>query len=105
MRTISLYLATLAVVVSSSASAQVNMQYSGRYGGQYSGQYGGQFSGQFSGQYYGRGSADQTATPNSLDRRLDIFGAPVNSGACGELYYPQPGTDYVFHDRKGRRCY
>ncbi|MBT1512954.1 hypothetical protein KIP88_20910 [Bradyrhizobium sp. SRL28] len=87
------------------AIGQVNMQYSGRYGGQYSGQYGGQFSGQYSGQYYGRGSSDQTASPNALDRKLDIFGYPVNSGACGQLYYPSPGTDYVLHDRQGRRCY
>lgn len=86
------------------AAAQVNMQYSGRYSGQSSGQYGGQFSGQYSGQYYGRGSPDQTASPNARDRKFDIFGAPVNSGACGELYYPAPGTDYVFHDRQGRRC-
>ena len=87
------------------AVGQVNMQYSGRYGGQYAGQYGGQFSGQYSGQYYGRGSSDQTASPNALDRKLDIIGAPVNSGSCGQLYYPSPGTDYVMHDRQGRRCY
>jgi hypothetical protein len=83
------------------AVGQVNMQYSGRYGGQY----GGQFSGQYSGQYYGRGSSDQTASPNALDRNLDIFGYPVNSGSCGQLYYPSPGTDYVLHDRQGRRCF
>jgi hypothetical protein len=87
------------------AIGQVNMQYSGRYGGQYAGQYGGQFSGQYSGQYYGRGSSDQTASPNALDRKLDILGAPVNSGSCGQLYYPSPGTDYVMHDSQGRRCY
>ena len=105
MRAFNVLVALVAIVLSSTAVAQVNMQYSGRYTGQYNGQYGGQFSGQFSGQYYGRGSADQTASPNALDRRLDIFGAPVNSGSCGELYYPQPGSDYVFHDRQGRRCY
>jgi hypothetical protein len=87
------------------AIGQVNMQYSGRYSGQYGGQYGGQFSGQYSGQYYGRGSSDQTASPNALDRKLDILGAPVNSGACGQLHYPSPGTDYVLHDRQGRRCF
>ena len=87
------------------APAQVNMQYNGQYSGQYSGQYGGQYSGQFSGQYYGRGSSDQTASPSARDRRNDIFGYPVNSGECGELSYPAPGTDYVFHDRQGRRCY
>jgi hypothetical protein len=85
--------------------AQVNMQYNGQYSGQYSGQSGSQYSGQYSGQYYGRGSSDQTASPDALDRRLDIFGAPVNSGSCGELYYPRPGTDYVPHDSQGRRCY
>jgi hypothetical protein len=85
--------------------AQVNMQYSGQYNGQYNAQYGGQYSGQFSGQYYGRGSSDQTASPNARDRRLGLFGYPVNSGECGELSYPSPGTDYVFHDRQGRRCY
>ena len=89
----------------SSAVAQVNMQYSGRYGGQYSGQYGGQFSGQYSGKYYGRGSSDQTASPNALDRKLDILGYPVNSGSCGQLHYPSPGTDYVLHDSQGRRCF
>jgi hypothetical protein len=105
MRKRAIILMTACALLSSSALAQVNMQYSGRYTGQYNGQYGGQFSGQFSGQYYGRGSSDQTASPNALDRRFDIFGAPVNSGSCGELYYPQPGSDYVFHDRQGRRCY
>lgn len=105
MRKPGLLVVTIALILSAPAAAQVNMQYSGRYTGQYNGQYGGQFSGQFSGQYYGRGSSDQTGSPNALDRRLDIFGAPVNSGSCGELYYPQPGSDYVFHDRQGRRCY
>jgi hypothetical protein len=83
--------------------AQVNMQYSGQSNGQYSGQYGGQFSGQFSGQYSGRGS-DQTG-PSARDIRNNLFGYPVNTGECGELSYPAPGTDYVFHDRQGRRCY
>src|SRR5438552_2723816 len=105
MRALNFLVTAVATVLSTSALAQVNMQYSGRYTGQYNGQYGAQFSGQFSGQYYGRGSSDQTASPNALDRRLNIFGAPVNSGSCGELYYPQPGSDYVFHDRQGRRCY
>ena len=84
--------------------AQVNMQYSGQYSGQYVGQYGGQFSGQFSGQYYGRG-VDETASPTARDRRYGISGYPVNSGECGELFYPSPGTDYVLHDSQGRRCY
>src|SRR5436309_1562840 len=105
MRLLKLLMTLVAIALSASVQAQVNMQYSGRYMGQYNGQYGGQFSGQYSGQYYGLGSSDQTASPNALDRRLDIFGAPVNSGSCGQLYYPQPGTDYVFHDRQGRRCY
>lgn len=88
------------------AYAQVNMQYSGQANGQYNGQYGGQYSGQFSGQYYGRGSSDQTASPNTnRDERNGLLGYPVNSGECGQLSYPQPGTDYVFHDRQGRRCY
>jgi hypothetical protein len=87
------------------ALAQVNMQYSGQYHGQYTGQYGGRYSGQFSGQYYGRGSSDQTASPSAKDRRFGLFDFQVNSGACGELFYPSPGTDYVFHDRQGRRCY
>jgi hypothetical protein len=86
------------------ASAQVNMQYSGQYSGQYTGQYGGQFSGQFSGKYSGRG-IDETASPTARDRRYGISGYPVNSGECGELSYPSPGTDYVFHDGRGRRCY
>jgi hypothetical protein len=84
--------------------AQVNMQYSGQYSGQYVGQYGGQISGQFSGRYYGRG-ADETASPTARDERNGVFGYPVNSGECGELHYPSPGTDYVFHDNQGRRCY
>ena len=106
MRILFSLLAVVTVIGSMSpAVAQVNMQYSGRYGGQYSGQYGGQFSGQYSGKYYGRGSSDQTASPNALDRKLDIFGAPVNSGACGQLHYPSPGTDYVLHDSQGRRCF
>jgi hypothetical protein len=83
--------------------AQVNMQYSGQSNGQYLGQYGGQFSGQFSGRYSGRGS-DQTGL-NARDIRNNFFGYPVNSGECGQLSYPAPGTDYVFHDRQGRRCY
>jgi hypothetical protein len=87
-----------------SASAQVNMQYNGQYSGEANGQYGGQFSGQFSGRYYGRGS-DETASPTARDRRYGISGYPVNSGECGELSYPSPGTDYVFHDSQGRRCY
>ena len=85
------------------SSAQVNMQYSGQSNGQYSGQYSGQVSGQFSGRYDGRGS-DQTG-PNARDIRNNIFGYPVNTGECGELSYPSPGTDYVFHDRQGKRCY
>jgi hypothetical protein len=97
--------ATLSVAFAQPATAQVNMQYNGQYDGRYNRQYGGQFSGQFSGRYYGRGSSDQTASPNATDRRNDIFDYSVNSGACGELYYPSPGTDYVFHDRQGRRCY
>ena len=106
MRTLISLLAVVTVIGAiQPAVGQVNMQYSGRYGGQYSGQYGGQFSGQYSGQYYGRGSSDQTASPNALDRKLGILGAPVNSGACGQLYYPSPGTDYVLHDRQGRRCF
>jgi hypothetical protein len=105
MRTPRLLVVAFSFSLSVPATAQVNMQYNGRYTGQYNGQYGGQFSGQFSGQYYGRGSSDQTATPNALDRRYNIFGAPVNSGSCGELYYPQPGSDYIAHDRQGRRCY
>jgi hypothetical protein len=84
--------------------AQVNMQYNGQYSGQYLGQYGGQFSGQFSGEYYGRGT-DETASPTARDRRYGISGYPVNSGECGELHYPSPSTDYVFHDSQGRRCY
>jgi hypothetical protein len=98
---------TLSVSIGSNgpASAQVNMQYSGQANGQYSGQYGGQYSGQFSGQYYGRGSSDQTGSPSARDERNGLLGYPVNSGECGELSYPQPGTDYVFHDRQGRRCY
>jgi hypothetical protein len=87
------------------AWAQVNMQYSGQSNGQYNGQYGGRYSGQFSGQYYGRGSSDQTASPNARDWRYGITGFTVNSGECGELSYPSPGTDYVYHDRQGRRCY
>ena len=99
--------ATLSLSIGSTgpAAAQVNMQYSGQANGQYSGQYGGQYSGQFSGQYHGRGSSDQTASPNARDERNGLLGYPVNSGECGELFYPQPGTDYVFHDRQGRRCY
>lgn len=99
-------LATVTVIGSMQpAVGQVNMQYSGRYAGQYGGQYGGQFSGQYSGRYYGRGSSDQTASPNALDRKLGILGYPVNSGACGQLHYPPPGTDYVMHDGQGRRCF
>jgi hypothetical protein len=105
MRVFILLVAIVALAMTASANAQVNMQYNGQYSGQYSGQSGSQYSGQYSGQYYGRGSSDETASPNARDRRLDIYGAPVNSGSCGELYYPQPGTDYVFHDRQGRRCY
>ena len=102
MRTLISLLAVVTVIGSMQPVAgQVNMQYSGRYGGQYGGQYGGRFSGQ----YYGRGSSDQTASPNALDRKLDILGAPVNSGACGQLHYPPPGTDYVLHDGQGRRCF
>jgi hypothetical protein len=86
------------------ARAQVNMQYNGQYSGQYPGQYGGQISSQFSGQYYGRG-VDETASPTARDRRYGISGYPVNSGECGELSYPAPGTDYVPHDSQGRRCY
>jgi hypothetical protein len=86
------------------APAQVNMQYNGQYSGQYTGQYGGQVSSQFSGQYYGRG-VDETASPTARDWRYGISGYPVNSGECGELHYPSPGTDYVFHDSQGRRCY
>ncbi len=96
---------TLLIGANGPAAAQVNMQYNGQANGQYSGQYGGQYSGQFSGQYYGRGSSDQTATPNARDRRYDIFGAPVNSGECGQLTIPAPGTDYVPHDSQGRRCF
>ena len=82
--------------------AQVNMQYNG----QYSGQYRGQFSGQYSGQYYGGVSAYQTgAPPNSSASREDLLGYPVNTGSCGQLYYPAPGTDYVPHDSQGRRCF
>jgi hypothetical protein len=77
--------------------AQVNMQYSGQYRGQ--------FSGQYSGRYYGVGSVDQIGPRNRRVRYEDRFGYPVNSGACGELYYPPPGTDHVLHDRQGRRCY
>jgi hypothetical protein len=84
--------------------AQVNMQYNGQYSGQYAGQYGGQFSGQFSGEYYGRGT-NETASPTARDSRYGISGYPVNSGKCGESHYPSPGTDYVFHDSHGRRCY
>jgi len=104
---ISISLLAVAAVMGATqpVAAQVNMQYSGRYGGQYAGQYGGRFSGQYSGRYYGRGSSDQTASPNWLDRKLDIIGYPVNSGACGQLYYPSPGTDYVMHDSQGRRCF
>lgn len=106
MRTLLALLAILTMIgAMQPAFGQVNMQYSGQYSGQYAGQYGGQFSGQYSGQYYGRGSSDQTASPNALDRKLDILGVPVNSGACGELYYPPPGTDYVMHDSQGRRCF
>ena len=65
----------------------------------------GQVNMQYSGQYYGRGSSDQTASPNALDRKLDIMGYPVNSGSCGQLHYPSPGTDYVLHDSQGRRCF
>jgi hypothetical protein len=86
------------------ATGQVNLQYDGQYSGQYNGQYDGRFNGQFSGQYYGRGS-DETASPTVRDRRYGISGYPVNSGECGELYYPSPGTDYVSHDSQGRRCY
>jgi hypothetical protein len=93
--------ASLALSITSAQPllAQVNMQYNG----QYSGQYRGQFNGQYSGKYYG--GADQTTPPNGRRRSEDSFGYPVNSGACGELYYPQPGTDYIVHDRQGRRCY
>jgi len=90
----------LSLVSAQPLLAQVNMQYNGQANGQYSGQY----SGQFSGQYFGRGSSDQTASPDAKDRRLDIFGYPVNSGECGELSYPSPGTDYMKHDQQGRRC-
>jgi len=94
-------LSALLLASSRPVAAQVNMQYNG----QYSGQYRGQFNGQYSGQYYGGGSADQVAPPNGRGRREDLLGYPVNTGACGELYYPSPGTDYVSHDRQGRRCY
>jgi hypothetical protein len=90
---------SLLTVSAAPMSAQVNMQYSGQYSGQYNGQYGGQFSGQYSGQYYGRDSAP----PNN--RYNDYFDYPTNTGACGQLYYPSPGTDNVYHDRQGRRCY
>ena len=105
MRMLGFLTAVAAISIASigPSPAQVNMQYSGQYGGQYSGQYGGQFSGQFSGRYDGRGS-DQTV-PSARDIRNNIFGYPVNTGECGELSYPSPGTDYVFHDRQGRRCY
>jgi len=93
------------ISIGPAAWAQVNMQYSGQSNSQYSGQYGGRYSGQFSGQYYGRGSSDQTASPTARDLRHGITGFTVNSGECGELSYPSPGTDYVYHDRQGRRCY
>jgi hypothetical protein len=95
--------AAISIAWISPSPAQVNMQYSGQYSGQYDGQYGGQFSGQFSGRYYGRGS-DQTGL-SARDIRNNLLGYPVNSGECGELSYPSPGTDYFFHDRQGRRCY
>jgi hypothetical protein len=101
----SLAVLAASILAPSVGLAQVNMQYNGQYYGQYNGQYGGQYSGQFSGQYYGRGSSDQTASPNARDRRFGLFDFQVNSGECGELFYPSPGTDYVFHDRQGRRCY
>jgi hypothetical protein len=107
MKTLKILTITTAMILFASVRpvpAQVNMQYNGQYSGQYSGQYGGQFSGQFSGQYYGRGT-DETASPTARDRRYGISGYPVNSGECGELFYPSPGTDYVFHDSQGRRCY
>lgn len=97
-------LSTLAILFNlvSPLFAQVNMQYSGEYNGQYGGQYGGQYSGQYSGRYRGIGSADQS--PYARNKFNDLFSYPVNRGACGELYYPSPGTDNVFHDRQGRRC-
>jgi hypothetical protein len=95
-----LAIASLALSVMSAQPllAQVNMQYNG----QYSGQYRGQFNGQYSGKYYG---GDQTGLPNRRGKNDDPLGYPVNSGSCGELYYPQPGTDYIVHDRQGKRCY
>jgi hypothetical protein len=105
LRVLTIVLSTLFISSPQQLLAQVNMQYNGQYSGQANGQYGGQYSGQFSGQYYGRGSSDQTASPSARDIRNDIFGYPVNSGECGQLSYPSPGTDYLFHDRQGRRCY
>lgn len=81
--------------------AQANLQANG----QYSGQYRGQFNGQYSGKYYGGGGADQITPPYARSKYENPFNYPVNSGACGELYYPQPGTDFVVHDRQGRRCF
>jgi hypothetical protein len=103
MRTFRVVMLLLAVsiVPAQPLLAQVNLQYYG----QYSGQYRGQFSGRYSGRYYGAGSADQIVPQNRKARYENPFGYPVNSGACGELYYPAPGTDYVLHDRQGRRCY
>lgn len=86
---------TLFAISAQPSFAQVNMQYDG----QYSGQYRGQFNGRYSGQYYGAGSAGQ------LTPLRDDLGYPVNTGSCGQLYYPEPGTDYVLHDRQGRRCF
>jgi hypothetical protein len=95
---------TAVLLVLCPASAQPLLaQVNGQYYGQYSGQYRGQFNGRYSGKYYGFGSTDQFA--NKRVRYDNPFGYPVNTGACGELYFPAPGTDYVLHDRRGRRCY
>jgi opacity protein-like surface antigen len=90
----------LLALSSAPALAQVNAQYNG----QYSGQYRGQFNGQYSGQYYGGGAAN-AVTPYGRLRYQNPLGIPVENGACGELYFPAPGTDYIAHDRQGRRCY
>lgn len=83
-------------------NGQWSGQYSRQYSGQWSGQYSGQYSGRYSGQYTGQ-SASPTSNGTAPSSPVDEV-PPINTGSCGELFVPPPGSGPGLVDNQGRSC-
>ena len=91
-----LFAAAVAVMLTSSALAQVDMQYDGQANDQY--------SGQVDTRVDGRPNRNEGLPPSAADKATRLYESPINPNDCAELQALNPDVQVGAQRRIAREC-